>query len=75
MDWSIAIIVTYNVLCVDGVDLMSASLHLPDGIGRPPPNAHWQDRLEGAQNVLFCKELFSQVGFILSLICEHELQK
>ncbi|XP_071962267.1 mediator of RNA polymerase II transcription subunit 17-like [Antedon mediterranea] len=25
-------------------------------------NAHWQERLEAAQNVLFCKELFSQIA-------------
>ena len=27
-----------------------------------PPDQHWQRKLEAAQNVLFCKELFSQLA-------------
>ncbi len=30
--------------------------------GAPPPEMHWQKKLEAAQNVLFCKELFSQLA-------------
>ena len=26
------------------------------------PDTHWQKKLEAAQNVLFCKELFSQLA-------------
>lgn len=26
------------------------------------PDTHWQQKLEAAQNVLFCKELFSQLA-------------
>ena len=27
-----------------------------------PPDMHWQKKLEAAQNVLFCKELFAQLA-------------
>ena len=30
--------------------------------GSNPPEMHWQKKLEAAQNVLFCKELFSQLA-------------
>ncbi len=30
--------------------------------GGPKPEMHWQKKLEAAQNVLFCKELFSQLA-------------
>ena len=43
------------------MDLTSAILRLPDGLARYPSDAHWQTKLEAAQNVLFCKELFAQV--------------
>ena len=44
------------------MDLTSAILRIPDGLGRYPSDAHWQAKLEAAQNVLFCKELFAQVS-------------
>lgn len=28
----------------------------------PMPDMHWQKKLEAAQNVLFCKELFSRLA-------------
>lgn len=28
----------------------------------PMPDMHWQKKLEAAQNVLFCKELFNQLA-------------
>lgn len=28
----------------------------------PNPEMHWQQKLEAAQNVLFCKELFNQLA-------------
>ncbi|XP_052769544.1 mediator of RNA polymerase II transcription subunit 17-like isoform X1 [Mya arenaria] len=46
----------------DSMDLMSVTLQVPDGFGRTPLNAHWQSRLDTAQNVLFCKELFAQLA-------------
>jgi hypothetical protein len=49
------------------MDLMTATLRVPDGFGRYPSDAHWQTKLEAAQNVLFCKELFSQVPLLLCL--------
>ena len=33
-----------------------------DGSQPPPPEMHWQNKLEAAQNVLFCKELFAQLA-------------
>ena len=47
---------------LDSMDLTSAILRIPDGLGRYPSDAHWQAKLEAAQNVLFCKELFAQVS-------------
>jgi len=29
--------------------------------GSVPPDVHWEKKLESAQNVIFCKELFQQV--------------
>ena len=40
----------------------SADLEMPGGGGRLPPTAHWQRKLEAAQNVIFCKELFAQLA-------------
>ncbi|XP_039285786.1 mediator of RNA polymerase II transcription subunit 17 isoform X1 [Nilaparvata lugens] len=51
-----------QVICKkDQEDLCSANLHLLGG-PVPPPDVHWQQRLEAAQNVLFCKELFNQLA-------------
>ncbi|KAH3845603.1 hypothetical protein DPMN_087884 [Dreissena polymorpha] len=51
----------FAVCLLDSMNLMSATLQMPDAIGRTPPNSHWQERLDNAQNLLFCKELFAQV--------------
>ncbi|XP_018326714.1 mediator of RNA polymerase II transcription subunit 17 [Agrilus planipennis] len=53
-----------EVLCQkDQEDLCSVNLNL---LGSGPPTAnpevHWQQKLEAAQNVLFCKELFNQLA-------------
>ncbi|XP_067009669.1 mediator of RNA polymerase II transcription subunit 17 [Anabrus simplex] len=53
-----------EVLCQkDQEDLCSASINL---LGSPPTatnaDIHWQQKLEAAQNVLFCKELFNQLA-------------
>ncbi|XP_074032304.1 mediator complex subunit 17 [Leptinotarsa decemlineata] len=53
-----------EVLCQkDQEDLCSVNLNLL-GTGPPPsnPDMHWQQKLEAAQNVLFCKELFNQLA-------------
>ena len=43
-------------------DLASAELSLPNNFtGSVPAGAHWQRKLEAAQNVIFCKEVFAQV--------------
>uniref|UniRef100_A0A1B6MQ02 Mediator of RNA polymerase II transcription subunit 17 n=1 Tax=Graphocephala atropunctata TaxID=36148 RepID=A0A1B6MQ02_9HEMI len=53
-----------KVMCQKGQeDLCSASINM---IGSSHPasssDLHWQQRLEAAQNVLFCKELFNQLA-------------
>nr|CAD7447768.1 unnamed protein product [Timema bartmani] len=53
-----------EVLCQkDQEDLCSATINL---LGSGPttanPDVHWQQKLEAAQNVLFCKELFNQLA-------------
>lgn len=53
-----------EVLCQkDQEDLCSANINL---LGSAPastsPDIHWQQKLEAAQNVLFCKELFNQLA-------------
>lgn len=53
-----------EVLCQkDQEDLCSANINLL-GSGPPTsnPDVHWQQKLEAAQNVLFCKELFNQLA-------------
>ncbi|XP_018575308.1 mediator of RNA polymerase II transcription subunit 17 isoform X1 [Anoplophora glabripennis] len=53
-----------EVLCQkDQEDLCSANINLL-GSGPPAtnPDMHWQQKLEAAQNVLFCKELFNQLA-------------
>ncbi|XP_058802065.1 mediator of RNA polymerase II transcription subunit 17 [Phymastichus coffea] len=54
-----------EVLCKkDQEALCSANLNwLNTGAGnKPDPDKNWQEKLEAAQNVLFCKELFSQLA-------------
>lgn len=43
----------------DSTDLASAELNLSGNISGSESN--WKMKLEAAQNVLFCKEVFSQV--------------
>ncbi|KAL3873203.1 hypothetical protein ACJMK2_036348 [Sinanodonta woodiana] len=55
--------VQVEVKTVEGsMNLTSAILRMPHGLGPYPSDAHWQTKLEAAQNVLFCKELFSQLA-------------
>ncbi|XP_041352687.1 mediator of RNA polymerase II transcription subunit 17-like [Gigantopelta aegis] len=44
------------------MDLTSATLKMPAGLGSVRSDAYWQQKLEVAQNVLFCKELFAQLA-------------
>ncbi|CAG0892759.1 unnamed protein product [Darwinula stevensoni] len=47
----------------DQETLCSAKLNISSGGGTwPPPQTHWQQRLEVAQTVLFCKELFARLA-------------
>nr|KAG5714580.1 hypothetical protein BaRGS_007026 [Batillaria attramentaria] len=57
----------------DMMDLTSCTLKMPPGLSSVPENAYWQSKLDAAQNVLFCKELFAQVfpGHQLSIVLCH----
>lgn len=47
----------------DQEKLCSARLTIPSPPNfQNPSSAHWQMKLEQAQNVLFCKELFAHVS-------------
>uniref|UniRef100_A0A2P2IC97 Mediator of RNA polymerase II transcription subunit 17-like n=2 Tax=Hirondellea gigas TaxID=1518452 RepID=A0A2P2IC97_9CRUS len=62
----------YIFVCIrkDEEDLCSTQLNMIGGLNNVSSNAscggsgehHWQQKLECAQNVLFCKELFSQLA-------------
>lgn len=53
-----------QVMCQKGQeDLCSASINvLGSGHASSNTELHWQQKLEAAQNVLFCKELFNQLA-------------
>ena len=53
------------------MDIMSATLRNQGDFGRTIPEAEWQTKLEAAQNVLFCKELFAQVSFSVNISLLH----
>ena len=42
--------------------LMTTNMSNFGSFGVNPPDLHWQKKLEAAQNVLFCKELFAQLA-------------
>ena len=46
----------------DNEQLVSATLGQFSSSPQKPAELHWQNKLEAAQNVLFCKELFSQLA-------------
>lgn len=46
----------------DNEQLVSATLGQFSSSPQKPVELHWQNKLEAAQNVLFCKELFSQLA-------------
>lgn len=51
------------VFISDYEDLCSANINLlSTGPTTSNPEQHWQQKLEAAQNVLFCKELFNQLA-------------
>ena len=49
-------------VCLDQEDLCSANSLLNSSANNSNTDMHWQQKLEAAQNVLFCKELFSQLA-------------
>ncbi|CAD6234594.1 GSCOCG00002003001-RA-CDS [Cotesia congregata] len=53
-----------KVLCQkDQEDLCNFNLNLsPSNTAKPDSDMDWQQKLEAAQNVLFCKELFNQLA-------------
>lgn len=51
------------IFFVDQEDLCSANISLLNNSAHSSnADMHWQQKLEAAQNVLFCKELFSQLA-------------
>lgn len=46
----------------DQEDLCSVNISLLNNNTNSTNNTNWQQKLEAAQNVLFCKELFSQLA-------------
>lgn len=42
--------------------LSSAALNCPSSLPGEGAELHWQQKLEAAQNVLFCKELFARLA-------------
>jgi len=46
----------------DNEQLVSATLGQFTGLAQNCTSMHWKNKLEAAQNVLFCKELFSQLA-------------
>lgn len=48
---------------LDDEKLFNTSFNLLSSAAAPSnPDMHWQQKLEAAQNVLFCKELFNQLA-------------
>ena len=47
--------------------LASADIELPSPTAALPPDTIWYRKLELAQNVLFCKEVFAQVMHIINI--------
>lgn len=51
------------MLLIDDERLFNTSINLLSSPAAPSnPDMHWQQKLEAAQNVLFCKELFNQLA-------------
>lgn len=48
------------------MDLTSAIMRLPSELGTVHTGTYWQQKLQAAQNVLFCKEIFSQVNKMIA---------
>jgi len=46
----------------DNEQLVSATIGQFSGLPQSAENMHWKNKLEAAQNALFCKELFSQLA-------------
>jgi len=59
--YTINILLNLHDLLTESVDLTSAILKMPSGLASIPSDAYWQQKLDVAQNVLFCKEIFAQV--------------
>ena len=46
----------------DQEQLVSATIGQFSGVAQNSADMNWKNKLEAAQNVLFCKELFSQLA-------------
>lgn len=55
--------ISFYCFFLDNEDLCSVKLNYPNtGPAAANADQHWQQKLEAAQNVLFCKELFNQLA-------------
>lgn len=58
-----AILISTFILIPDDEALFSTTVTTASlNTAGPMPDMHWQKKLEAAQNVLFCKELFNQLA-------------
>jgi len=58
---------------VDQLDIATADVGLSHQMTAVtvPADAPWPRKLEAAQNVIFCKEVFAQVSTLVVLSCLH----
>ncbi|KAI8784768.1 Mediator of RNA polymerase II transcription subunit 17 [Biomphalaria glabrata] len=56
------ILVEVKSVVSDLMNITSATLKMPSSLGPVSADTYWQLKLETAQNVLFCKELFAQLA-------------
>ena len=55
----------FFLFSTDDTTLVTADIDLPSAHASIPPDYLWYKKLEQAQNVLFCKEVFAQVSLLL----------
>jgi len=67
------VIVLVIASVVDQLDIATADVGLSHQMTAVtvPADAPWPRKLEAAQNVIFCKEVFAQVSTLVVLSCLH----
>ena len=69
-EWVIVLVIAS---VVDQLDIATADVGLSHQMTAVtvPADAPWPRKLEAAQNVIFCKEVFAQVSTLVVLSCLH----